>query len=296
MSRIFTLLLCVALCVQCSKKADPATSVAEDEFNFVFMTDIHLQPELGAHEAFKKVIDTANALNPDFIMTGGDLVFDVLRGQERSDSLFQSYKKAIKGFKSPVYNCIGNHGLYGIYEESKISPEHPDYKYGMFERHLGKSYYSFNHKGWHFIVLNSIEEQNKRFIGKVNEEQLEWLRADLENTDVKTPISVTLHIPLISAFNQRYPNNPTEMVRNADEVLKMFEGHNLRLVLQGHLHWVEDLFLEGKTHFITGGAVAGRPSWKGTRTGEEGFMLIKIKGQEVSWDYIDYGWETRFVK
>ena len=86
------------------------------------------------------------------------------------------------------------------------------------------------------------------------------------------------------------------MVQNSAEVLKLFKDHNLKLVLQGHLHWVEDLFIEGKTHFITGGAVAGRPSWKGTRTGEEGFMLIKIKGEKVSWNYIDYGWETRFVK
>ena len=59
---------------------------------------------------------------------------------------------------------------------------------------------------------------------------------------------------------------------------------------------MEDVFLAEKTHFITGGAVAGRPTWKGTIFSEEGFMLIKIRGEEITWDYIDYGWETRFVE
>jgi Icc protein len=124
------------------------------------MTDIHLQPELGAEEAFQRVIDTANALKRNFIMTGGDLVFDVLRGNmKRSDALFESYKRMIKGFNPPVYNGIGNHQLFGIYEGSDVTNEHPDYEYGLFERHLGKSYYSFDHEGWHFIVLNLLRKE-----------------------------------------------------------------------------------------------------------------------------------------
>ena len=81
-----------------------------DEFSFVFITDIHLQPERGAPQAFQKIIDSVNKMNVDFVLTGGDLVYDVLRGNfERSDSLFRMYKKAIEGFNVPVYNCIGNH-------------------------------------------------------------------------------------------------------------------------------------------------------------------------------------------
>src|SRR5262245_8935040 len=124
-----------------------------DEFSFIFMTDIHLQPELGAVTAFKKAIDTANKIDADFVMTGGDLVYDVLRGPSRADSLFQLYKQTIKGLNKPVYHVIGNHELFGIYPESTISPQNPDYKYGMFQRYLGDTYYSFDHKGWHFIAL-----------------------------------------------------------------------------------------------------------------------------------------------
>ena len=65
-------------------------------------------------------------------------------------------------------------------------------------------------------------------------------------------------------------------------------------MLQGHVHWVEDINVKGKIRFITGGAVAGRPSWRGAQHNEEGFMYMHIgQHDEISWDYIDYGWEAR---
>ena len=88
------------------------------------------------------------------------------------------------------------------------------------------------------------------------------------------------------------PAEPTGLVvENAREVLDLFEGHTLRLVLQGHLHYLEDIEVNG-THFITAGAVSGR-WWSGSNHGvEEGFLMIYVKGDEFSWEYVDYGWEV----
>jgi len=283
------------------------TQTETDSFSFIFMTDIHLQPERGAATAFAKAIERANTLDADFVMTGGDLVYDVLRGNfERSDSLFRMYKSAIQDLNMPIYHCVGNHELFGIYEESDVDSTHVDYKYGMFERHLGKTYYAFDHKGWHFIVLNSIEEKDQRYIGLINAPQMEWLKADLAKVDKATPIAITLHIPLVSAYQQVYPRKPvTEVpnelwVYNRKEVLDLFKDHNLRLVLQGHMHWIEDLNIQNKTRFITGGSVAGRPSWRriddrgdGIHYDEEGFMLFHIKGESIDWQYIDIDWESK---
>lgn len=284
----------------CTTTSPVPKAKADNEFSFVFITDIHLQPELGATVAFAKAIDTANTLKADFVLTGGDLVYDVLRGnRSRSDSLFQLYKTMSAKFKMPVYNVIGNHELFGIYEGSGIEPSDPDYKYGMYERYLGKTYYSFDHKGWHFIALNSIEEKNKKYIGTISKDQVEWLKNDLSKIAPGTPIVVVTHIPFVSVQQQISPpakpvvGVPNELwVDNRNEVLDLFKQHNLKLVLQGHLHWVEDINVGGKTRFITGGAIAGRPSWRDTRKGTEGFMLMHIKGQDISWEYIDYGWET----
>ncbi len=273
--------------------------VKEANFSFAFLTDIHLQPEWGAVTAFKRVIDSVNRLQPDFVMTGGDLIFDVLRGNRaRADSLFTLYTQTIKGFTMPIHHVIGNHELFGIYAESPIQPDDPDYKYGMFKRYLGETYYSFDHKGWHFIALNSIDERNKRYIGIIDEAQKEWLRKDLESVKPGTPIVVVTHIPFVSVQHQIIPpRNPTppapneNWISNRNEILNMFKGHNLRLVLQGHLHWVEDIKVEN-TRFITGGAVAGRPSWKGNNNGEQGFMIFNINGENITWRFVGYGWRN----
>jgi len=268
-------------------------------FQFAFLTDIHIKPESGAPKAFSIAIDSVNRLNPDFVLTGGDLVFDVMRGnQKRSDSLFNLYKKLSADFKMPVYNCIGNHELFGIYEESDVDSTHPDYKWGMYERHLGKSWYSFTHKGWKFFVLNSIDVNNKKeYRGVIGQEQMKWIKEELAKTDTSMPIVITVHIPLMSTFHQFYPpsgngRSPEGIfISNRKEVFEAFSKHNLRLILQGHLHWQEDIQVFGKTRIITGGAVSGF-SWKGKRYTEEGFMLFSIQGENVTWRYVDYGWEV----
>ncbi|SHJ29369.1 metallophosphoesterase family protein [Pseudozobellia thermophila] len=271
---------------------------SKNAFEFVFMTDIHIKPEMNAPKGFQMAIDKANEMNPDFVITGGDLVYDVMRGNfEKSDSLFKLYADMAKGFKMPVYNCIGNHDLFGIYEESPEDESHPDYKYGMWERYFGDTYYAFDHKGWHFITLNSLDvTDNKRYKGHFHQEQLKWLRNHLKNVDPKTPIVVTTHIPMLCTFSQLNGKEGTRTVKNAAEVFEIFEGHNLKLVLQGHIHWKEYGFVNDRVHFLTGGSIAGN-GWKGRRHNtKEGFVRIKVDGDEFSWDYIDHGWERERLK
>lgn len=266
------------------------------DFSFVFMTDLHLKPDSTISSAFDRVIDTVNSLGVDFVISGGDQVYDVMRGNvQRSDSLFQFFLEKKKRFNVPVYTTVGNHDLFGIYEESDVDSTHIDYKTGMYQRYLGEPYYSFDHKNWHFVVLNSLDVQDKKYIGKVDSDQMKWLKADLAEIPAETPVVVALHIPLVSAFKQVYPATGSDeayhkpMVINRSEILELLQQYNVKLVLQGHLHWLEDLAIENHTHYITGGSVAGRPSWRGTRHGPQGFLHFHVSGDEVTWDYIDYG-------
>lgn len=298
--------LCISACT--TNENFQTTETKSDKFSFVFMTDLHIQAnhnyrdvpleyEFSPLRAFSMAIDTANQLGADFVMMGGDLVFDVLRGQDHADSLFQMYINAKRDFNMPVYDVIGNHDVYGIYDVSNVSPDDPDYNYGMYERYLGDTYYSFDHKGWHFIALNSVDDGNGRYIRTIHEEQKLWLQELLGKIDKETPIVIALHIPLVSVRNQIHPrdrNNPEPYpaVNNRNDILDMFKNHNLKLVLQGHVHWVEEIYVqEIDTRFITGGAIAGRPSWRGFRHGPPGFLLINVNEDDAfSWDFIDYGW------
>ena len=68
--------------------------------------------------------------------------------------------------------------------------------------------------------------------------------------------------------------------------------HNLKLVLQGHLHYLEDIKVNG-VNFITVGAVSAR-WWNGPNHGvEEGFLMISTEGDDFDYEYIDYGWEVK---
>jgi len=273
---------------------------SENEKVIVFLTDIHVQPERNAIEGFKKAIQKVNELKPDYVITGGDLIFDALAVSfERADSLFNIYNELIKQIKAPVYNTMGNHDILGWYEKGGVSREHKFFGKKLYQSKIGKTYYSVDLNGIKLLVLDSIEElpEKGKYYGYVNEEQLNWLKNELSKTDTNTTIIISTHIPLLTTFSQirngsMAANERGLVVENSKDVLDLFKRHNLRLVLQGHLHIYEDINIQNKIRFITGGAVSAR-WWTGPNEGlEEGFVLIKIKDDKISAEYIDYGWEV----
>ncbi len=292
---LLILILFTITTVSCEKKVVDQTT--KPIFSFAFITDIHIQPESKAVEGFSKALNVLNQLNPDFIVTGGDLIMDALGASYgRADTLYNLYLETIKQLKSKVYNTIGNHEIYGWYLRSKANPSHPEYGEKMFETRIGKSYYTFDHKGWKFFILNSIEPRGKDgYMGLIDSLQMKWVKSELIKTDAKTPIVLVTHIPLMTIYKQRFdgstlPNDSSLVVVNSKELLDQFKGYNLKLVLQGHLHTVEDIYVDG-IHFITGGAISGG-WWKGPNMGyEEGFIWVDVFNDSISWKYIDYGWE-----
>jgi 3',5'-cyclic AMP phosphodiesterase CpdA len=207
------------------------------------------------------------------------------------------YSGLMKGFKMPVHNTVGNHELFAFYNKT-IDTLDPDYGEGMFRRYFGNPWQSFDYKGWHFILLKSIEQTPKRgYYGFINAVQMEWLKQDLAKVNDKTPIVVSVHIPLITAYNQwqeggQQVNGAGSVITNGKEVMDLLRKKNLKLVLQGHQHYYEDLYMDG-VHFITGGAVSA--GWWGGALGkmEEGYMQIRVTGDKMETEYVDYGWDAR---
>ena len=272
----------------------------EDSFRFVFMTDIHVQSELKADEGFKQAIKKVNHLKPDFVITGGDLVFDAL-GQtyERATKLYEMYIDVCNDFNMPVYNTLGNHEVFGLYKKSGISPDYKEYGKKMYKKWTGykNTYYSFDHKGWHFMILDDIGfTEDRKYIAEIDSIQLQWIKDDLKQIQRKTPIVISIHIPFVSVGEQMSNGgtaalSPRIALSNSHEVLGHFESYNLKLVLQGHLHIVEEIIYKD-VHFITAGAVSGR-WWKGPFDGfPEGFAVIDIKEDDFTWEYETYGWQA----
>ena len=294
----FIAMVFIAITVSGQQRQTVPGQDSDPAFTFVFMTDIHLQPELNALAGFKQAIDSVNRINPDFVITGGDMIMDAL-GQSfgRADSLYNLYDSMLQFFHMPVYNTIGNHEIFGIYDKSGVDSSHFEYGEKMYEKRLGRRHYSFDHQGWHFMILDGIEDTGENgYIGMIDSIQMEWIREDLTAVDPETPVVVSVHIPFLTVITQRVkgalePNGKGTVINNAREVMELFSRHDLKLVLQGHLHFLEDIYVDG-THFLTGGAVSAR-WWGGAYRGmEEGFVIVHVKGTEFTWEYFDYGWHA----
>jgi len=270
-------------------------AAASTPFRFVHMTDLHIQPELRADEGCRACIHRINGLTADFVICGGDLVFDAAGVPlPRAKRVYDLYQETVKPLAMPVHHVIGNHDVFGVAAASGTAPSDPLYGKRMFEDRIGKRHYAFVHKGWHFFFVDSIFLKEHSFVGRVDDEQLTWLKAELATVPANHPHVIVTHVPLVTAFPQ-YASSPapaeTLHVVNAREVLELFESRNLKAVLQGHTHVCENVLYKG-CQFITSGAVSGN-WWRGARFGHpEGFGLITIRGDELGWEYQTYGFRA----
>lgn len=282
--------------------AAAASLPAADGFTFVHMTDPHIQPELRAAVGCDMAFAAIAKLKPEFVLAGGDLVFDVLAtGPARAKQLFDLYQNTAKQIGAPIHSVPGNHDVYGLFTESGVLASDPMYGKKMFEDRIGKRYGSFDHKGWHFVLLDSIfMTPERKYQGRIDDEQLDWLKGNLAAAGPKRPVIVLTHIPLVSSVMQIVPDQwadpSTYMVVNSKAVLSIMAPYNVKAVLQGHTHIRENVQYQfstapgaGPCQFITSGAVCGN-WWKGSRLGHpEGFAILRVKGDAVSWQYQTYG-------
>lgn len=299
MKKVIVLLIASVFIFACKTKNGEQKSESTERFSFVFMTDIHVCTERNADLGLQQAIDTINKLSPNFVITGGDNIMDALgQTQGRADSLYLLYTDIMKNLQMPVHHGMGNHEVFGLYTESGVDPSHELYGKKMYENRLAKPYYSFDEKNWHFIMLDPIGfTEDRRYYGHIDSVQVEWMKADLAAIGTEKPVVVVTHIPLISIGSQ-IMEGPTEplskgsVVTNANDIRKILEQYNVKLVLQGHLHFLEDVEYNG-IHYITGGAVSSQ-WWQGPRYGmEEGFVKVDVTGEDFDWQYIDFGWEIK---
>jgi 3',5'-cyclic AMP phosphodiesterase CpdA len=275
-------------------------------FRFVHLADIHVQPELRADEGFRKCLTAVHGLDPrpDFILTGGDLVMDVLAvGDARAKAVFDLYTRICKDSDIPIRNCIGNHDVFGWSTKGKIAPDHASYGKKMAMERLGldRTTYGFDHKGWHFCLVDDIlPVAGDGYEGGCSQEDLDWVSRDLAAAGDR-PKVVCTHIPIISVVPYRgldatdKPNiavSKSLVCRNAGPILEALRKNTVNLVLTGHLHQNERIAFDGTTH-IGEGAVSGA-WWKGAHHGNpEGFGVIDVRADGTfEHRYHSYGWQA----
>jgi 3',5'-cyclic-AMP phosphodiesterase len=208
-------------------------------FQLAYISDSHLyERKLNDRfvNALMRAVDDINAMDPqpDFVLYGGDLA------QLGQRSELELGAQILKNLKAPVRMMVGEHDWFLDMGEAWR---------GLF----GDDRYSFDHKGVHFVVLNSILEEDfwtarkmtpmermqtvagldnsiqGRFM--VGAEQRAWLKADLARVARGTPVIVFSHSPLYKYF--RPWNFWTE---DADEVQALLRRFDRVTVIHGHTH------------------------------------------------------------
>ena len=286
-----------------------ARSVGSQSFRFAFLTDLHLlkDGDLRSAQGIATCLGAVEKLSPrpDFILVGGDLV-DRARDltipeAERRLTMFQQIWRDHTSL--PAHWTFGNHDLVGTSNPSD-SPGDPRYGKGLFKErfHLHQLFYSFDFKGWHFVVLDDISPQPKQtYIGEFFADELGFLASDLE-AHASMPTIICTHIPIVSNIALAYfasqpatshPHGMRNLVcENGSAVTSNFPRHNVRAVLAGHLHYHEQI-MRGGIPFVNSGAVCGS-YWKGPVYGcHEGFGVVDL-GADGSFDfkYQTYGWKA----
>lgn len=278
-------------------------TAAATAFSFVFLTDTHIEPELQAADGCLQCFRHIARENIDFVIHGGDHVYDALEvGAARAERQRDLYCQTEKALPQKVYHVIGNHDCFGVFAQSGVTPAAAGYGKAYYAAAFGERYYAFDHKGVHFIVLDSIGlTADRSYRGYVDPEQIAWLQRDLATTPADAPIILATHIPLVTGLScyepvawTKTPHNWTN-VDNARQVLALLRGRNLLAVLQGHSHVAEILTLNG-TAFITGGAVSGN-WWEGNWLGTgEGYMHVTVADGRIQAEYRGYGFVCRQPK
>ena len=249
------------------------------DFTFAYLTDLHLRPDSAVLEKFHWLSAELNKLHPDFVLTGGDMIYTAKNvDDKKAAALFDLMDKELAKLQMPVYLTMGNHEIVGITMESGIDSNNPMWGKRMYEKRYNSRYYSFNYQGWKFFILDGIkiQEETGDYSNGVDSVQIEWIKDELGKTSEETPIIISIHTPLINPHAIE-SSDSSALSRNSETVLNLFKGHNLKLVLEGHTHMYMNLFFHG-IHYISGGSTQ-----YGTDPMDDGYILIKVKdGNEES--------------
>jgi len=212
-----------------------------EEFSFVQISDSHIGFNKGANQdvagTLRKAIDRANssagAKAPDFLLHTGDIT------QNSKTSEFDTAAQLVKGFKSEVFYVPGEHDFIDDGEQ---------YKQRFGKGTLGNGWYSFNHKGVHFVGLNNCVQVDA--MGNIGAEQIAWLKSDLSGLSASTPIVVFAHIPLWMVYEKWGWGT-----HDGAQALALLKRFGSVTVLNGHIHQVVQK-VEGNVVFHTAMATA----------------------------------------
>ncbi len=243
------------------------------EYSFIVFGDFRpLRRDRPYHEGVLKTLKEIEMIKPDFVISTGDAYYGYGGTFERFRNEIDYFVAMSRQISVPFFNVLGNHELGG-------GGMRKDYV----KQRFGNTYGSFDYGNSHFIILNT-EEKGKE--GTIMDEQLEWLKKDLERNRKAKNIFVFMHRPMFSVID------PDLLFRksfkdkmNRDLLHSIFKEFNVKAVFAGHEHLYSETVKDGIRYIVTGGG--GSPLYQSPRGG--GFfhyIIVSVKGNDIKFDVI----------
>lgn len=201
-----------------------------EQFQFAVVSD-----RTGGHreKIFSKAVYQINLLQPEFVMSVGDLIEGYTTKEESIKEQWDQFDGFVKKFEMPFFYVPGNHDI-----TNKVQMQ----KWG--ERY-GRRYYHFTYKNVLFLSLCS--ETPPVDVSAIDKEQREWLKKTLEANAGTRWTFVFLHKPIWTE---------KDLSKNGwAEVEKLLSGRKYT-VFCGHVHRYQKFIRNGNNYYqlaTTGG-------------------------------------------
>jgi len=226
----------------------------------------------------EEAVRVMNEEQVDFLLHLGDFK-DEGNSPDRDETLgfLDEIEAVFQGFEGPTYHAIGNHDVDSITKADFL--QHVE-NTGIPK---DQSYYSFDLKGFHCVVLdaNYHKDGSDQYYAEgadwqdpnIPQAQLDWLKDDLEKTEL--PTIVFCHHPLYE-FRR---NKNQYHVNNFAAVQEILEAsRKVMVVFQGHVHAEEHSKING-IHYITQLAMVDYDGLE-----NNSFSIVEIKDQQIRID------------
>ena len=211
----------------------PKQSAAD--FSFIQISDSHIGFAKPANTdvtaTLQKAVDKIRsaARVPDFLIHTGDLT------HTSKPAEFDTMDQVLSTANQKIFYVPGEHDT--SVDDGKLYLE----RYG--KGTAGNGWYSFDHKGVHFVGLVNVVQLEG--MGKLGADQLAWLKQDVEPLGSSTPIVLFAHIPLWAL----YPDWGWA-TSDSEQALALLKRFGSLTVLNGHIHQVMQK-VEGNITFHT---------------------------------------------
>ncbi|GAA4928043.1 metallophosphoesterase family protein [Mucilaginibacter defluvii] len=211
------------------------------------ITDVHIRDQDNAPERAANYFTEILRNNKfDFILNGGDSIFDASYDnvtREMVTNQWALWDQFIGLTSLKVHSCIGNHDAWWK------APSKQDEMYGIpyvvKRLKIPNRYYSFDQKGWHFVILDG----NNAGI-TLDPEQMKWLVDDLSRLPANTPVLIMSHYPILSSTCAWSGGQHGDY----KELKALFFKHKdkIKICLSGHQHLQDAVEYNGVSYFCNG--------------------------------------------